>query len=76
METPTNVANKQKARETPSGTTQALQVISSALFAPASGSTTTTTPMSTDPGTDIPRIIVSPDAPPVELSLDLLGTIQ
>ncbi|KAL0318591.1 UNVERIFIED_CONTAM: hypothetical protein Sangu_2015300 [Sesamum angustifolium] len=31
---------------------------------------------SIDPGTDIPRIVVSPDAPPVELFFDLLRTIQ
>ncbi|KAL0387528.1 UNVERIFIED_CONTAM: hypothetical protein Sradi_2634600 [Sesamum radiatum] len=33
-------------------------------------------PRSIDPDTDIPSIIVSLDTPPVELSLDLLGTIQ
>ncbi|KAL0423654.1 UNVERIFIED_CONTAM: hypothetical protein Sradi_0900200 [Sesamum radiatum] len=74
METPTNVANKQIAGETPSGTTQALQVISSTPLAPLPGATTTY--RSTDLDTDIPRIIVSLDASPVELSSDLLGTIQ
>ncbi|KAL0322064.1 UNVERIFIED_CONTAM: hypothetical protein Scaly_2502800 [Sesamum calycinum] len=76
METPTNAANKQKARETPVVTTQALQVISSTPFTPISRSTMTTTTRSTDPATNTPRIIISPDAPPVELSSDLLRTIQ
>ncbi|KAK4385836.1 hypothetical protein Sango_2707600 [Sesamum angolense] len=64
------------AGETPSDTTQALQVISSTPFTPLSGSTTTATPRPTDLATDTPRIIISPDAPPVELSLDFLGAIQ
>ncbi|KAL0339597.1 UNVERIFIED_CONTAM: hypothetical protein Sradi_4476500 [Sesamum radiatum] len=76
MKIPANVANKQKVGETPSGTTQALQVISSTPFTPLSGSTTTAMPRSTDPTMDTHRIIVSPDAPLVELSSDLLGTIQ
>ncbi|KAL0392821.1 UNVERIFIED_CONTAM: hypothetical protein Sradi_2504900 [Sesamum radiatum] len=76
METPTNIANKQKARETPSGTTQTLQVVSSTPFTPLLGSTATTIPRSTDPVMDTPRLIISPDAPFVELSSDLLGTIQ
>ncbi|KAL0383729.1 UNVERIFIED_CONTAM: hypothetical protein Scaly_0660200 [Sesamum calycinum] len=76
MKTPANVANKQKAGETPSGTTQALQVISSTPFTSLSGSTTTATSRSADPAMDTYRIIVSPDAPLVELSSDLLGTIQ
>ncbi|KAL0442200.1 UNVERIFIED_CONTAM: hypothetical protein Sradi_0158900 [Sesamum radiatum] len=33
-------------------------------------------PRSTNLGMDIPRIIVPPNAPPVELSLGLLGTIR
>ncbi|KAL0313803.1 UNVERIFIED_CONTAM: hypothetical protein Sangu_2224700 [Sesamum angustifolium] len=33
-------------------------------------------PRSVDPGTDIPRIVISTDAPLIELSSDLLGTIQ
>ncbi|KAL0287484.1 UNVERIFIED_CONTAM: hypothetical protein Sradi_7124600 [Sesamum radiatum] len=76
MEIPTNVANKKKARETPNSTTQALQVVSSTLFTPFSGSTTTATPRSIDPGADVPRIIIFPNAPPMELSSDLLGTLQ
>ncbi|KAL0441083.1 UNVERIFIED_CONTAM: hypothetical protein Sradi_0047200 [Sesamum radiatum] len=76
METPTNVANKQKVGETSNGATQALQVVSSAPFVPLFGSTANVTPRSIDPGKDIPRIVVSSDAPPVELSLDLLRTIQ
>ncbi|KAL0386809.1 UNVERIFIED_CONTAM: hypothetical protein Sradi_2562700 [Sesamum radiatum] len=68
METLTNVANKQKAGETPNDTTQALQVGLSAPFAPLSGSTMTATPRSTYLATDIPRILVSLDAPPVELA--------
>ncbi|KAL0297657.1 UNVERIFIED_CONTAM: hypothetical protein Sradi_6817800 [Sesamum radiatum] len=55
---------------------QALQVVLSAPFAPLSGLTATAMPRSTDPGADIPWIVVSPDAPPVELFSDLLGTIQ
>ncbi|KAK4382228.1 hypothetical protein Sango_2892300 [Sesamum angolense] len=76
METPTNVANKQKAEETPIVTSQAPQVILSTPFTPIFGSTAMTTPGSIDPTTDIPRIIVSPNALPMELSSDVLGTIH
>ncbi|KAL0415982.1 UNVERIFIED_CONTAM: hypothetical protein Slati_3430100 [Sesamum latifolium] len=34
------------------------------------------TPRSTDPAADTPRITTTQDAPPVELSLTLLGTLQ
>ncbi|KAL0308873.1 UNVERIFIED_CONTAM: hypothetical protein Sradi_5829600 [Sesamum radiatum] len=75
METLTNAANKQKAGETPVVTTQALQVVSRTPLTPISRSTTTT-PRSTDPATDTPRITVSQNSLPVELSSNLLGTIQ
>ncbi|KAL0420480.1 UNVERIFIED_CONTAM: hypothetical protein Slati_3070900 [Sesamum latifolium] len=76
METPTNAPNKQKAGEAPAATTQALQVVPSMSLTSLSRTATTATPRSTDPAADTPRIIVSPDASPVELSSDLLRTIQ
>ncbi|KAL0440249.1 UNVERIFIED_CONTAM: hypothetical protein Slati_2507900 [Sesamum latifolium] len=77
METPSNPPNKQKAREAPAAaTTQALQVVPSAPLTSLSGTTTTATPRSTDPAADTPRIPVTQDALPVELSPTLIGTLQ
>ncbi|KAL0402074.1 UNVERIFIED_CONTAM: hypothetical protein Slati_4237300 [Sesamum latifolium] len=62
METPSNAPNKQKVGEAPAATTQALQVVPSAPLAPLSRIAATTTPRSTDPAIDTPRITVTPDA--------------
>ncbi|KAL0444773.1 UNVERIFIED_CONTAM: hypothetical protein Slati_2200000 [Sesamum latifolium] len=75
METP-SAPSRQKARPIPVVTTQALQVVSSTSLTPISGSMPTATPRSTDPPVDPPRTTISSDAPPVELSSNLLGTIQ
>ncbi|KAL0444750.1 UNVERIFIED_CONTAM: hypothetical protein Slati_2197700 [Sesamum latifolium] len=77
MKTPNNTPNKQKAGEIPAAaTTQALQVVPSASLAYLSGATMTIMPRSTDPAADAPRITATQDAPPVELSPTLLGTLQ
>ncbi|KAL0402469.1 UNVERIFIED_CONTAM: hypothetical protein Slati_4276800 [Sesamum latifolium] len=77
METPSNAPNKQKAREAPAAaTTQALQVVPSASLNSLSEMTRTATPMSIDPTADTPRITATQDAPPMELSPTLLGTLQ
>ncbi|KAL0292948.1 UNVERIFIED_CONTAM: hypothetical protein Sradi_6963900 [Sesamum radiatum] len=76
METHSNPPNEQKAGEVPAvATTQALQVVPSAPVTSLSETTTTTTPRSTDPAADIPRITVIQDAPPMELSPTLLGIL-
>ncbi|KAL0407310.1 UNVERIFIED_CONTAM: hypothetical protein Slati_4044900 [Sesamum latifolium] len=76
METPTNAPNKQKAGEMPVVTIQALQVVPNAPLTSFFRTAATMMPRSTDPATDTPRITVSPDAPPMELSPNLLGTLQ
>ncbi|KAL0401762.1 UNVERIFIED_CONTAM: hypothetical protein Slati_4206100 [Sesamum latifolium] len=76
MKTPSNPPNKQTGEAPAAATTQALQVIPSAPLTSLSGTTTTTTPRLTDPVADIPRITVTQDAPPMELSSTLLETLQ
>ncbi|KAL0434260.1 UNVERIFIED_CONTAM: hypothetical protein Slati_2760300 [Sesamum latifolium] len=55
---------------------QAIWIVLSTSLTPIFGSTATTTPRSIDPATDTPMMTVSSDAPPMELSSNLLGTIQ
>ncbi|KAL0445417.1 UNVERIFIED_CONTAM: hypothetical protein Slati_2264400 [Sesamum latifolium] len=77
MKTHSNAPNKQKAGQAPvAATTQALQVVPSASLTSQSETTTTTMPRSTDPGVDTPRITATQDAPPVEFSPTLLGSLQ
>ncbi|KAL0437546.1 UNVERIFIED_CONTAM: hypothetical protein Sradi_0462500 [Sesamum radiatum] len=74
---PSNPPNKQKAGEAPTAaTTQALQVVPSASLTSLARATTTTALRPADPAADTPRITVVQDAPPVELSPALLGTLQ
>ncbi|KAL0412192.1 UNVERIFIED_CONTAM: hypothetical protein Slati_3808900 [Sesamum latifolium] len=76
METPSNAPNKQKAGEAPAATTQTLQVVPRASLTSLSRTAETATSRSTDLATDAPRTTISPDTPPVELSPNLLGTLQ
>ncbi|KAL0413868.1 UNVERIFIED_CONTAM: hypothetical protein Sradi_1588500 [Sesamum radiatum] len=77
MEIPSNALNKQKGGEAPTAaTTQALQVVLSVSLTSLSRTTTTATPRSTDTAADTPRITATQDAPPLELSPTLLGTLQ
>ncbi|KAL0405624.1 UNVERIFIED_CONTAM: hypothetical protein Slati_3876300 [Sesamum latifolium] len=77
METPSNPPNKQKAGEAPSAAdTQALQVVPNAPLTSLSGTATIATPRSTNPAADTPRVTVTQDAPPMELSPTLLGTLE
>ncbi|KAL0455810.1 UNVERIFIED_CONTAM: hypothetical protein Slati_0920200 [Sesamum latifolium] len=62
METPSNPSNKQKAGEAPAAAdTQALQVVPNAPLTSLFGTTTTTTPRSTDPAADTPRVTMQPE---------------
>ncbi|KAL0434890.1 UNVERIFIED_CONTAM: hypothetical protein Sradi_0196900 [Sesamum radiatum] len=69
--------NKQKAEEAPAdATTQALQVVHGAALAPLFGAAVAASPRSADPAPNAPRIVITQDAPPLELSRTLLGTLQ
>ncbi|KAL0430848.1 UNVERIFIED_CONTAM: hypothetical protein Sradi_0710800 [Sesamum radiatum] len=74
---PSNAPNKQKVGEAPAAATnQALQVVPSTSLTSLAGVTTITAPRPADLAADAPRITAMQDAPPVELSPALLGSLQ
>ncbi|KAL0435228.1 UNVERIFIED_CONTAM: hypothetical protein Sradi_0230700 [Sesamum radiatum] len=77
MEIPNNLPNKQKAGEAPAAaTTQALQVVPGAPLTPLFGIATAASPRWANPASEAPRIVITQDAPHLELSPTLLETLQ
>ncbi|KAL0287068.1 UNVERIFIED_CONTAM: hypothetical protein Sradi_7132200 [Sesamum radiatum] len=74
---PSNAPNKQKVGEAPAAaTTQALQVVPITSLTSLAGATATAPPRPANPVADALRITAVQDAPPVELSPALRGTLQ